>query len=206
MTVETLSPTDKPQILDVVCDAFHDNGLMRYALDASGSQYTEHLRTVFDTTCETSFDGSLPIFGIRIDSRLRAVALLWPSKMPSGSAELRAYQARENSIIPDGAIQRLAEYDAMRKVGKPEAVHHYLDVLAVQSEYQGRGLGRTLVTHIQETVRVDEACTGLRLHTDGEANVAFYQHLGFRIDLRPDYGGLNVSCMWWDTADETEET
>ena len=55
MTFEPIDRTHKPAALDVICEAFYDYPVMRYAIAESGDDYNHHLREVIGLFCENRF-------------------------------------------------------------------------------------------------------------------------------------------------------
>ena len=55
-----LDRKDMGNALDVLCDAFHDYPVMKYAFDASSPDYVDKLRVVFEATCESSLTRDVP--------------------------------------------------------------------------------------------------------------------------------------------------
>lgn len=71
--------------------------------------------------------------------------------------------------------------------------HLLIENVAVAPSFQGRGLGRHLMTHAEQ-VAAEQGHTEIWLYTNArfEANVALYQRLGYRIDRREE-GPLGVT-------------
>ncbi len=57
--------------------------------------------------------------------------------------------------------------------------HWYLSVLAVGPEYQGSGYGSQLIRGMLP--RMDEEGLSCYVETEGEQNVAIYEHFGFQV-------------------------
>ena len=54
-------------------------------------------------------------------------------------------------------------------------------MLAVPTRYQGQGLARPLLDAVHALSREREDSCGVTLTTEREANVALYQHVGYRV-------------------------
>jgi ribosomal protein S18 acetylase RimI-like enzyme len=76
----------------------------------------------------------------------------------------------------DGEVAGLVELVAA-------ADHVLIENVAVAPDFQGRGLGRTLIEHAEAVAAALGAAT-VRLYTNERfvENIRFYQHLGYRID------------------------
>ncbi len=70
----------------------------------------------------------------------------------------------------------------------PDSDHLLIENIAVSPNHQRRGYGRTLMTHA-ETVAASLELAATRLYTNKrfDANVQFYQNLGYRIDHEEEF-------------------
>ncbi len=86
----------------------------------------------------------------------------------------------------DGALAGLIEII-------PEADHMLIENLAVSPAFQGRGLGRYLLSHA-EALTASLGHGEIRLYTNKrfEANVAFYLKRGYRLDREEPFPGGNI--------------
>lgn len=60
-----------------------------------------------------------------------------------------------------------------------------LEMLFIDSQYRGRGIGKKLITYGIENLRV----TKVDVNEQNPQAVGFYEHMGFRIDKRSDRDG-----------------
>ena len=76
----------------------------------------------------------------------------------------------------------LREYSAFDAAFPASGRFHYLGLLAVEPSMQGRGVGSALLR--VGLARVDAEATEAYLETGTEANVAFYERHGFKVEGR----------------------
>lgn len=78
----------------------------------------------------------------------------------------------------------------------PSADHLLIDNVAVQPEFQRRGLGRLLLAHVEE-VAAALGASRLRLFTNKlfDVNVKLYSRIGYRIDREETFKGGVVVHM-----------
>ena len=72
--------------------------------------------------------------------------------------------------------------------------HLWIENVAVRPDSQGKGLGRRLLAHAEQ-LTVEQGLISLRLLTNAAFadNVALYEKLGYRVDLRePFMGGITL--------------
>jgi ribosomal protein S18 acetylase RimI-like enzyme len=74
--------------------------------------------------------------------------------------------------------------------------HYYINELAVLPEYQGRGIGKMLLNYIENLSFNDKKSAGTALDTSNPDNVAFYQHLGYKVVGEFRFHGLKGFSMY----------
>jgi ribosomal protein S18 acetylase RimI-like enzyme len=114
-----------------------------------------------------------------VDGRLAAVALMTaPGQWP---LPLRVFlrHARGCATAGPRAIANYLRADAHMVKRHPKEPHHYLFVLGVEPELQGRGLGRGLLARM--SARADAEGVPCYLETDKERNVRLYESAGYHV-------------------------
>jgi GNAT superfamily N-acetyltransferase len=76
----------------------------------------------------------------------------------------------------------------------PTEAHFYLEYLAVEPEYQGKGYGSAILKHL--TGKADELGVGCYLENANPRNVAFYQRAGFLVTREMEIIGIHTWLMW----------
>jgi ribosomal protein S18 acetylase RimI-like enzyme len=64
---------------------------------------------------------------------------------------------------------------------RPKQPHYYLVFIGVAPVAQGRGIGRAILEEIHEKVEADPESLGIGLDTENEANVAYYEKIGYKL-------------------------
>lgn len=84
--------------------------------------------------------------------------------------------------------------DLLRR--KPKSPHYYLFAIGVLPEAQGRGLGRSLLTHT--LAEADEARSPAYLESSNPVNEPLYRSVGFEVVDRfhPAPGCPSIAAMW----------
>jgi GNAT superfamily N-acetyltransferase len=181
--------TDEPALLDgcataddvvrVLCEAFVDYPVMRYVLGERGD-YPERLRTLIGFFHAARVLREDAILGVSDGGELVAVALTTlPDRVDP--AELDLLGERTWAALGADTLARYGDcVRAWESTGVDEPNIH-VNMLAVVSRYQGRGLGRVLLERVQAMSRERTDSRGVTLNTESERNVALYQHLGYRV-------------------------
>lgn len=78
----------------------------------------------------------------------------------------------------------------------PRASHYYLQMLGVDPDHQGEGIGSALLEPVLHTC--DRVRCGAYLETSKERNLGFYRRHGFALrgEIVPQPGGPRVWTMW----------
>jgi ribosomal protein S18 acetylase RimI-like enzyme len=56
---------------------------------------------------------------------------------------------------------------------------HYLGMIGIRPDEQGRGIGRRLIDAVKDRARSYPESTGITLNTECESNLLFYEKVGF---------------------------
>lgn len=206
MDVRPLARHEASGAAHLAARAFHDDPLFTHLYpDAASRQrrfvteYSAYIRRIY-----------LPV-------GIADVASVVPPEASGGFSALamwlapdahRDLMARERACLP--ALRRAAglarlpfilrAYDAFDAAFPSDRWFYYLGLLATAPEAQGRGLGSALVR--AGTDRADREGAGCYLETGTQANIAFYERHGFRVESEiplPD-GGPTHWGLWRDPA------
>jgi len=79
---------------------------------------------------------------------------------------------------------------------RPREPHYYINELAVLPEYQGRGIGKVLLNYVENLSLQGKKSAGTALDTSNPDNVAFYQHLGYKVVSEFRFHGLKGFSMY----------
>ncbi|WP_028595286.1 GNAT family N-acetyltransferase [Paenibacillus assamensis] len=96
--------------------------------------------------------------------------------------------------LPIRKIQQLNKYMQVTRSMAPRTAHHYLIMIGVAPEAQGKGIGKALLHHLLHDVDSCPLSHGVALDTENKSNTALYEKFGFvlmreaRLDHVPVYG------------------
>ncbi|TVX93238.1 GNAT family N-acetyltransferase [Paenibacillus agilis] len=96
--------------------------------------------------------------------------------------------------LPIRKIRQLNEYMQVTRSMAPNTAHHYLIIIGVAPEAQGKGIGKALLQHLLHDVDSCPISHGVALDTENFQNIALYEKFGFmlmqeaRLDHLPIYG------------------
>lgn len=118
-------------------------------------------------------------------------------------AFVRELAAGHNRYVAARIGDRLVGYAGIARLGRTPPFEYEIHTIGVDPEYQGRGIGRAMMTGLLEHAGPD-AVVYLEVRTDNEPAKALYESLGFvRVGLRKRYyhgSGADAFTMRRDPA------
>ncbi|GEM_PF-329024 len=127
-------------------------------------------------------------------------AALWPDCQMGIGDTLRTASAMIRAMGP--ALPRALKLMRTRARHDPRRRHWHLGPIGVHPDFQGRGVGKAMLSSF--LARVDEEGVPAFLETDVEANVRLYRKFGFEIIAREDILGVDNRFMWRHGATDSE--
>lgn len=91
----------------------------------------------------------------------------------------------------------LNSYMRVTRSASPPLPHHYLIMIGVHPEAQGKGIGKSLLIHLLSTVNADNNSQGAALDTENKENVNLYRKFGFNLSRETNMDNLPVYCMFY---------
>ena len=150
MTLRDLDRSHKVAALDILCAAFHDYEVMRYVIGEADPEYAAKLRELIGLFLESRLTRNVPLIGVSEGSELFGVAVVSPPKEIPMPSELAAWRARVERRLGREAMARLDRYDEACEATDPGHVAHYLGMIGIRPDAQGRGLGLRLLEAVKE--------------------------------------------------------
>ncbi|PAQ13488.1 GNAT family N-acetyltransferase [Bacillaceae bacterium SAOS 7] len=94
-------------------------------------------------------------------------------------------------------LGRLNSYMRVTRSFAPSIAHHYLIMIGVKPENQGKGIGKALLEHLLHTVHTDNKSQGVALDTENAENVSLYRRFGFVLSGEAQIDKVPVYCMFY---------
>lgn len=177
--VSVLGPSDVPEVVSVLGEAFHDYPVMRYVLGEE-PEYENRLGALVRFFVMARVLREEIMLGISGGRELVAAALV---SRPDGRPTPRQLaDLREETWTILGSEAR-ARYETFGEAAgrfTVESDHLHLNMIGVRGSRQGLGLGRRLLEHLHARSTADATSTGVSLTTEVETNVSLYRHFGYR--------------------------
>jgi GNAT superfamily N-acetyltransferase len=166
------------EIVDVLCDAFHDYPVMHHVI--GDSDYDARLRRLVGVFVAARVLSRHPMYAIEAAGRLVAAGTTTP---PGAGAAPPEFPALRDAVWKELGEEALARYRALVAVWEsvpfPEP-HLHLNMLGTRRSHAGRGFGRRILEAVQDASR-RAATRGVSLSTEDPRNVPLYEHCGYRV-------------------------
>jgi GNAT superfamily N-acetyltransferase len=197
MKVERLTHDDADEAIEALCAAFFDYPVMRYTLADAGDLYEERLRALIGFLCRKRLVRGWPVLGVRAGGRIAAAALINEPDGGPAPAEIETLREQLVDLIGEDAHRRFMRYETESDVDAPEEPRHFLGVLGVHPEHQGKGLAKILLDDLARICDEHPLSAGICLNTEDPANVPLYEHMGYQIlGHRQIDADLETWCMF----------
>jgi GNAT superfamily N-acetyltransferase len=193
--IERLDHDRKHHAVAVLAAAFHSYPVMRHVLRDAGDDYERRLAALIGYFCDRRLTRGWPLLGCIAGNEIVAAAGVNEPGRAHVPPELDASWATLRTTIGDGAIARLERYETETDGDAPAEPHHFLGIIGVRPDAQGRGHARALIEHIIQLSLMHADSCGVCLSTETPANVPFYEHLGFRVIAERDVGDIHAWVM-----------
>ncbi len=197
MTLRDLDRRHKEAALKILCAAFHDYPVMRYVIGEPDTEYDEKLAELIGFFVEARLTRNVPLVGLYDSNDLVGIAVVSPPKEIPMPRELMDCHARVERRLGPEAMTRFDRYDGACEATDPGHIAHYLGMIGVRPDAQGRGIGRQLVDAVKDLAWSDPGSTRITLNTESESNLPFYEKMGFRKGSEADFGPLRTWSFYW---------
>lgn len=169
------------EAVDVLCAAFHDYPVMRYAIGEAGADYDRRLHKLINLFVSSRVMRGHPIFAIEEAGRPISIATVTPS---GPLAPPESLQPMIEEVWADLGAEARARFERLvatwESIPMPEPNVH-LNMLGTLRAHAGRGHGHRLMERVQELSKNTPGSLGVTLSTEDPKNVPLYEHCGYRV-------------------------
>ncbi len=178
-SITRVPASDPAQVVDVLCEAFHDYPVMRFVLGDDG-EYDARLRKMISlfVTARILLDDA--IFGVYDADKLVAVATTSDPARPS-HPEFAALRDAVWTGLGEAASARYQQCVTAWQSLESHAPQFHVNMLGTCAAQRRTGLGRKLLEQVHATAAMKPECQGVSLTTETASNVEFYRYLGYEV-------------------------
>lgn len=191
--VVSLTPERVGAAARVLTEAFTDDPTFAVLLHPDAPQRAERLAAFFAAEMLSVGYENVDVALDPEDPHVVWGVAVWVPPRPNTSfgVRMRASAAMTRALGWRGT-REVARFERHSKEHAPSGLHWHLSDIAVSPEAQGRGVGRSLLTHRLAVVDTDGLPAALEATTEGSRRL--YERLGFVTThtLSPEVGGAFV--------------
>ncbi|MFF2889296.1 GNAT family N-acetyltransferase [Paenibacillus sp. NPDC057967] len=107
------------------------------------------------------------------------------------------YSILWSTRISGKTLNLLNSYMRITRSAAPSLTHHYLVMIGVKPEAQGKGLGTAMLLHLLNMVNEDDTSQGVALDTENKENIKLYRRFGFTLSRETQVNHVPVYCMFY---------
>ena len=167
-------------VVETLCEAFHEYPVMRYILKDAGIAYDSRLRELVGYFTDSRMSRGWPVLGIECSGELVAAANVSVPQSIAAPASLEDRFRRFRKQVGTAAIARFQAFADACDSLSPAEPHYYLGMIGVRPQHQGCGYARLLLDAVHSMSANDPGSTGVALSTEVPANLGLYEHFGYR--------------------------
>ncbi|MGZ7443586.1 GNAT family N-acetyltransferase [Paenibacillus sp. TH7-28] len=202
--ISRLTKSDKARFVSVMSEAFARDPLFLHLFGDTrqGGKAATSLTAFVSFMFDKSFLLHEEVWGYFENGELLGTYVV-EKPNASKSQNTKGYLLLAGRLIPlllqmSGAtLNLLNSYMKVTRSAVPPLAHHYLIMIGVNPEDQGKGIGGTLLKHLLNTVDNDGKSFGIALDTEKKENVDLYRKFGFSFSQETQIGHLPVYCMFY---------
>lgn len=202
--ISKLSKSDKPLFVSLISRAFSQDPLFLHLFGDSvhDLKARKYVKAFVSFTFDSSFLLKEEIWGFFENEDLLGAYIV-------ENPHAKKHQSIIDWILVIGrmlplfglmsgqTMRLLNSYMRVTRSSAPQWAHHYLVMIGVQPEAQGKGVGKALLNHLLNTVNVDQNSLGVALDTENKVNINLYRRFGFDLSRETKLDNLPIYCMFY---------
>jgi len=200
IVITKLTRDNLDEAVALMLKAFRDEGFTSSWLDLSDPKLKSAYGIVVKTLYTIHLDAGDPIYAALENGRIVGTAGLTTPDAKKNKLKSIAMFIRNLPRLLPLLPPALRAIRILNKVTKPPAAlpknFCTLEVLAVDPDYQGRGIARRLIEQIHRNYLGNNRYSGIYLLTGDAKNVDIYERFGYRVEEKRVFKDLNAYHMF----------
>ncbi len=189
------------QAADVISQAFKTENITTTMYDFSVPEKFKTWEEINYFSAIKLYETGEKVILAEVDDKVIGAAYLRDSNQGSILDIIRAYFPDILKFIIPAIkalnIRKILRSAKLFKTKKIPAENYYnLEVIGINSEYQGRGIARILLEEAEKFIRELEDYDGIYLYTGNEDTKNLYQHLGYQLIEQKENKYLTIYHMY----------
>ncbi|MEM1283276.1 MAG: GNAT family N-acetyltransferase [Chlamydiota bacterium] len=195
--ITSLNTKHTENIIEIISNGFENYPLIEYFF---GDSYKQSIKHLIQFTCDEASEGNGLLLGAFVEGALQGVASIAPPQNDKNDHNFEstptALEQKLAAAIGEEALIRLEAYSNLKKENKPSSPHFYINILAVNPQNQGKGIGSAILSHIHQMSEQDSDSHGVALDTQTQQNVDYYQRFGYRVSATAELENVKSWFMF----------
>ena len=183
--ITPLNIKDTKKINEIISNSFENYPLLEYFF---GDLYKQSIKHLSQLICDEASEDDKLLLGAFTDGNLQGIAYISLPCLPQNEENNNDTQSTPTSLekefataVGEEALMRIEAYSNLKKQNKPSSPHFYINILGVNPQNQGKGIGRAILSHIHQMSEQHSDSHGVALDTQTEQNVGYYQRFGYSV-------------------------
>ncbi len=180
--INRLNTKDTNNIIEIFSNGFENYPLTQFFF---GDLYKQSIKHLIQLTCDKASEGDGLLLGAFVEGKLQGVASIAPPQNENNDNDAEgtptSLEKEFATAIGEEALIRLEAYSNLKKENEPSSPHFYINILAVNPQNQGKGIGSAILSHIHQMSEQHSDSHGVALDTQTQQNVDYYQRFGYRV-------------------------
>jgi len=158
----------------------------------------DRFRVMFEYLINSRIVRNSPVLGCHHGDKLVGVAVVSEPGEGYTNPELDAQWDHASAFMGEISMHRFEKYGDLCDETLPTWPHHYLGILGVLPQFQGKGIGRLLLETVLDEAKKHTTSRGVCLNTESERNLPFYGKSGFQVFNDIDVDSIHTWGMVWE--------
>lgn len=172
---------------------FVDAGMRDICRGNSDSVYRQRLRHWFAATLQMNLQTQQSVWGLEANGRLCAIAILTDSDKKRTAKAMLQWTITVGRSCGLNTVRRTIDQDHRRRPFLPDAAHTILEFIAVDPDWQGKGIARQLFNTIHQQAQTKKKV--MWLETTRPHNVPIFEHFGYNLIDQNQKNGVDYFFM-----------
>ena len=167
-------------VIQIIAAAFERYPLMNFFFDDIDRRSIE---AIGQYICDLATINDSLLLGALVRDELQGVIYATPPEINKNKDEnaIHNLEAKLARSLSGEALERMDLYSQLKDANKPSQPHFYINMLGVDPNCQGIGIGKKLLAYIHTLSGNHSKSDGVALDTQTQSNVAYYQNLGYQV-------------------------
>lgn len=184
------------QAKSIFYNAYIDNELLRYLLNANRRGYQQRLRGFIREQLMTHFEGSNLSLAITQDNRLIGAAMISRADEPKTMAANWRWLLAMYSVVGIAGTRRVQKYFDQVHAALRGIDHYWISLIALHPDFQHHGYGHILMEAVHNQCEQDNLYRGITIDSCNPSFSSFFKSMKYCKFAELDVGTVPVDILF----------